>query len=382
MLRRLSIAFLALVLCSGVEVLGEDSTAPKGNWTFTNIEPYTYWLDGIVPSGASVDILYNGLRLVPGLDTILETDVGAGWQTNYFYRNPNGSPYTGPGETPASFDQAEFLDDIGIRQGLVRDGERKRNLLEIFLFYRLHYDRNFPTMGGEGSLLYDSAFPDRREILANALHAGLAVNTVSVDLIHKTHSGVYAEASAEWGPRRLFNGIGDADYYRLNATFKGFLPIFAFSESAGTKNLLSMYAAGYFCADYAGGESIPIFVFESYGGRYPRWSNSPTVYGLEEGLYGADLKILGNLELRVLGPAIGSRDLVPGLFAFLDTAYYNGYFMDPADSPGGYLASGGAGILVDFLNFADINAYFAYPILGKRVDGQAYAIGFGFSMAF
>src|SRR5208282_439597 len=161
--RRLSIAFLVLALCSGVEALGEDSSAPKGNWTFTNIEPYTYWLDSIVPSGASVDILYNGLRLIPGLDTILETDVGAGWQTNYFYRNPDGSPYTGPGEPPSSFDQAEFLDDIGIRQGLLRDGERKRDLLEVFLFYRLHYDRNFPTVGGEGSLLYASAFPDRQE---------------------------------------------------------------------------------------------------------------------------------------------------------------------------------------------------------------------------
>jgi hypothetical protein len=382
MLRRLAIAFLALALYSATEVSGENSTASKGIWTIDNIEPYTYWLDGIVPSGASVDILFNGLRLFHGLDTILETDIGGGWQTNYFYRNPDGSPYTGPGETPSSFDQAEFLDDFGIRQGLLRDEERDRNLLEVFLFYRLHYDRNFPTTGGEGSLLYASAFPDRQEILANALHAGLAFDTVSVDVIHKTHSGVYAEASAEWGPRSLFNGIGGADYYRLNATLKGFLPLFALSESAGTRNLLSMYAASYFCADYAGGESVPIFVFESYGGRYPRWSNSPTIYGLEEGLYGADLKILENLELRILGPALGSRDIVPGLFAFLDSAYYDGYFMDPTDSPGGYLASGGGGILLDFFNFADLNAYFAYPILGKRVDGRAYAIGFGFSMAF
>lgn len=382
MLRRLSIALLALALSSGFEVLAEDSTVPKGTWTFTDIEPYTYWLDGIVPSGASVDILFDGLRPFPGLDTILETDVGAGWQTNYFYRNPNGSPYTGPGETPASFDQAEFLDDIGVRQGLVRDGERKRNLLEIFLFYRLHYDRNFPTMEGEGSLLYDSAFPDRREILANALHAGLAVNTVSVDLIHKTHSGIYAEASAEWGPRCLFNGIGGADYYRLNATFKSFLPIFALSDAKGARNLLSLYAAEFLGVDYAGGGSVPIFVFESYGGRYPRWSNSPTVYGLEEGLYGADFKALENLEFRLLGPAIGSRDVVPGLFAFLDTAWYDGYFMDPTGAPGGYLASAGGGVILDFLNLADLNAYFAYPILGRRVDGQAYYLGFGFSLAF
>ncbi len=382
-MRRLMCAgAVALLVCFGGAVAGAQSTTPTGTWTFTGYGLYGYWLYGFVPSGASVNILYNGVRFAPGLDTIIEDDVGAGWQSNNFYRNSDGSLYTGNDPVITTYDQAEFVNDLGIRQGVLWNETQKRNLLEAFLFYRIHYDYNVQTGGAAPQLVFASNFPDRTQILGNALHAGLSYNTVAVDDIHKTEEGIYGEASVEWGPSFLFNSIGNADYYRFNATFKGYKTLFTGSTEDGTMNLFSAYLADFFGVDYAGGSSIPIYVIESYGGRYMRWSNSTSIHGLDDGHYGTDLKVLNNLELRLVGPAVIWSDLVPAVFIFVDTAYYNGFFMDPNNTPGGFIGSTGAGIYLDFFGLCNFNLYFAYPFAGTRVDGSAYSISAAFNLAF
>jgi hypothetical protein len=373
---------MALLVCLGGATAGAQSTTPTGTWTFTGIGLYAYWLGGFVPSGASINVLFTGLQLAPGLDTILEDDIGAGWQSNTFYRNADGSMYMGNDPVVTTFDQAELVNDLGIRQGILWNDSQKRNLLEAFLFYRIRYDYNAQTGGAAPQLLFASNFPDRDQILANALHAGLSFNTVATDDVHKTRTGVYGEASVEWGPGFLFNGIGSADYYRLNATFKGYVTLATVSTADGGMNLFSAFLADYLGVDFAGGSSIPVFIFESYGGRYMRASNATTIHGLDDGHYGADLKILNNLELRLVGPAVIWRDLLPAMFIFLDTGYYDGFFKDPAGAPGGILASTGAGIYIDVFDLCNLNLYFAYPFSGARVDGNAWSIGAGFNLAF
>ena len=274
---------VSILVCLGGATALAQSTTPTGTWTITGFGLYAYWLDGFVPSGASIDILYTGVQLVPGLDTIIEDDPGAGWQSNDFYLNPDGSHYTGPytggntspsyntglldilgptsgGNSPATYDQAELLNDIGIRQGIIWNPEQKRNLLEGFLFYRVHYDYNSVATewGQQYTLIGNSTFPDKTQILSNALLAGLSLNTVATDPVHKTEQGLYGEASAEWGPGFLFNSIGGADYYRLNATLKAYQTLFTRSTAADpAMNLVSAYLADYVGVDYAGGARFP-----------------------------------------------------------------------------------------------------------------------------
>jgi len=407
MKRTTTACVVALLLCLGGTTAMAQSTTPKGTWTVTSFGLYAYWLDGFIPSGASIDILYAGARLLPGLDTIIEVDPGAGWQSNDFYLNPDGSHYTGPytggntspsfsspvaflgptsgGNSPTIYDQAEFMSDFGIRQGIVWNPDQKRNLLEGFLFYRARYDANSVATewGQQDTLLNQSTFPDRAEIFSNALLAGLSMNTVATDPVHKTEQGIYGEASAEWGPGFFFNGLGGADYYRLNATLKMFQTLFTKSTAADAgMNLLSAYLADYVGIDYAGGSSVPIQVFESFGGRYMRMGNSTTIHGLDDGNYATGLKLINNLELRVVGPAIAWPDLEPALFVFLDTAYYDGYFQQPANTASGVLGSTGAGIYVNVFDLADLNLYVAFPFAGARINGSPYAISAAFNLAF
>ncbi len=409
MKRTTSACVLAILLCLGGATAFAQSTTPTGTWTFTGYGLYAYWLDGFVPSGASIDILYAGMRLIPGLDTIIEDDPGAGWQSNNFYVNPDGSHYTGPftggntsasytqtgfvnilgptsgGNSPTTYDQAEFVNDIGIRQGILWNPGQKRNLLEGFLFYRVHYDYNSVSTewGQQSSLLNDSTFPDKTQILSNALLAGLSLNTVAVDPVHKTEQGIYGEASAEWGPSFFFNTIGGSDYYRFNATLKLYQTLFAKSTASDPNmNLLSGYLADYVGVDYAGGSSVPVFVFESFGGRYVRAGNSTTIHGLDDGNYATGLKLINNLELRVVGPAIVWRDLEPALFAFVDTAYYNGYLQESSNTASGFLGSTGIGIYIDVFDLADLNLYFAYPFSGTKTSGSPYTISAAFDLAF
>ncbi len=373
---------LALLLWMCGETGWGQEALPNGTLTPANFTLYTYWLDGLVPSGAGAGLLYNGFKAVKGLDTIVEEDVAAGYQLSDFYRNPNGSPYTGPSENPTTFDQAEFLDDFGIRQGLLWNPQTKQNLLEAFLFYRAHFDHDYPTQGNPDALIFSSSLPDRIEIFSNAVQAGFAFNTVVRSKAHQTRNGVYAEASIEWAPSFFFNTDGDADYYRLNGTFQGFKTIYV-APSARGRNRFGIYLADSLEVDYAGGSSIPFYVFESFGGRNMRSDVDPTIRGFETGLYGADFKVLNNFDVRMTGPTVVVwKPFVPGLYTFLDTEYYDGYFDDPFNTPGGVLASTGFGCYLNFDDLVNGTIYIAFPFEGQRVDGAPVAPGAALSLLF
>ena len=61
------------------------------------------------------------------------------------------------------------------------------------------------------------------------------------------------------------------------------------------------------------------------------------------GASGAEFKVLNNFDVRLTGPSIISNDLVQGLYAFFDAEYYDGFFDDPSNTPGGLLAPPGSG---------------------------------------
>jgi hypothetical protein len=369
---------VAAFLATSSAALHAQMEAPSGAWGLANLGIRTYWW-GIVPTGGDFSVLYKGLRLVPGLDTILENDLGAGYESDNYYRNPDGSPYWGPSGSgsPVVFDRLEILEGIGIRQGILFDKGRDRNLLEGFLFYRMHFDRNYGTT----QLVFQSGLPDQNRILSNSLIAGLSASTLEKDEVHKTRDGLYGEASIQWGPRFLFNSIGNADFFRLNANFKAFRTLFAAPEK-GISNLFSLYAADFASIDYVGGASIPFYVQESTGGLSPEATTDDWVRGFETGSYGAIFKIVNKFDIRAQGPALYWPSLVPGAYLFADAGYYSGFYGDPTNTPGGFLASVGIGGYLDFFDLANVTGYLALPIAGQRVDGAVFAISFHFNLDF
>jgi hypothetical protein len=355
--------------------------APEGVWTFTNFGVRAYWW-GIVPTGGDFSILYNGFRLLPGLDTIVENDAGAGYETDNFYRKPDGGLYFGPSGdgSPVLYDRLEILEGLGIRQGILWDKSRNRNLLEGFLFYRLHYDWNNPS-SGTSPLLFQSGLPDADQILSNSLIAGVSISTIDKDKVHKTMNGLYGEVSVQWGPSFFFNSIGKADFFRLNATAKGFGTLYAAPEK-GDANFFSIYLGDFVSVDYTGGSSIPVYVQESTGGLAPRATTDDWVRGFETGSYGTTFKAANNFDIRFQGPAIIWPSVVPGMYLFSDAGYYNGFSGDPANTAGGFLASVGAGGYLDFFDLTNLTGYLAFPVVGKRVDGASWVISFHFNLDF
>ena len=363
----------------GTPPANAQMAAPSGTWTLANFGVRTYWW-GLVPTGGDFSILYDGIKLFPGLDTIMETDLGAGYEVDNYYRNPDNTPYFGPSGdgSPVLFDRLEILSGLGIRQGILWDQARSRNLLEGFVFYRLHFDKNYAS---SNSLISQSALPDRGQILSNSLIAGLSASTVVEDDVHKTWDGLYGEVSVQWGPSFFLNGIGNADFFRLNVKFKGFKTLYSAPET-GKWNFFSVYLGDFISLDYAGGSSIPFYVQESTGGLAPRATTDDWVRGFETGSYGTMLKAVNNFDIRFQGPAVMWPSVVPGLYVFSDQGYYSGFSGDPSGTPGGVLASVGVGGYLDFFDLTNLTGYLAFPVYGHRIDGASWVISFHFHLGF
>lgn len=369
-----------------------QSKTEKNPFSFSVTGLRAYWL-GIVPTGLDLKLDYRISPLVHGLDSILEMTAGAGYEPENFYRTSTGSPYTQPGYATAGpsgnnisdFDRVQAVSDLGFRQGILYNPKQNRNLLEAFAFYRFHYDHYSEPPNATGGLIFSSPFPDRNQILSNSIMGGFDYDTLQYDKLHKTYQGIYAETSLEWGPRFFFNGIGNADFLRWNFKGKIFRTLYTStytSKTAKKMNRFSLYAGEYFSADYATGNSIPIYVQQTLGGRELRFGLGGTVRGFETAAYDTNFKAVNSLEIRAVGPAIFVPSLAPGLFAFVDTGYYNGYFQDPSHTPGGFLASTGVGAYLVSFDLASIDAILAFPLYGHRIDRSPYNISFHFSLHF
>lgn len=378
--KALSLVIAAIAAVTGVVSLGAQMENPSDTLGLANFGIRTYWF-GLVPTGGDFSVLYRAPRLFPGLDTIVENDFGAGYETDNYYRNPGGTPYSGPSDTgsPVVFDRLEILEGLGIRQGILWDTERNRNLLEGFLFYRLHFDRNYST--GANELVFLSGLPDATQILSNSLIVGISASTLDRDTVHKTWNGLYGEASVQWGPGFLFNSIGNADFYRFNVTLKGYRTLYT-APAEGEWNLFSIYAGDFISIDYAGGSSIPFYVQESTGGLAPRATTDDWVRGFESGSHDTLFKIVNNFDVRFQGPAMIWPSTLPGAYVFSDVGYYSTFHNDPSNTPGGFLASVGIGGYVDVFDLGVVTGYVALPLYGRRVDGSSWTINFHFHLGF
>jgi hypothetical protein len=327
--------------------------------------------------GADSGVGYTGFDLLEGRDTTLWLWAGGGWEQMPFYRDADGSlaaeyldvtsgsiVHGLPAGINASNDpfyqRAEGKWQLGIVQGLVAGEGDAPDRVVAFLYYRGRYDAHFT----QGALIAGTlfAFPDQDGIFQNSLLAGVAYQGVTKNA-HKVKSGVAAEASVEWGPWY------PADFLRLNASARFFLPLFDAMPDRD-RNVFSIYAGDFIAADWITGDAVPLNVRQSFGGRSPRLGLGGAVRGVDSGSLDTNFKLVNNLEVRVLGPALFMPDIVPGLVVYLDAGFF-----DSAGSPGpaarGFVASTGAGVFVDLFGFAQLTGYLHYRLVGVNANGSA-----------
>ncbi|GAB1455560.1 hypothetical protein MASR2M48_08670 [Spirochaetota bacterium] len=354
MKKRYGAFILAAVMCV-IPAAAEDGDIAIG---FEGVR----FLYSLIPSGVDLSLTYTGLDLMEQADTKLFLKAGGGYEDTVLARDPNtGNPslLSKDGGSGIAFNTPNFQWELAFIQGFSRRDDGN-NMLEAFAFYRGRYDI-YPN-----SAYSSDVFTDMQGLFGTSLMGGLSYDSVATSR-HRAKSGVYAEASAEWGPDLL---NAKTDFWRVSSKAKGFLPVFDIPTEGG--NLFNIYLAGFASVDYAQGSSVPIYVNQSFGGRDLRSSMGDCVRGYGWNAYDASLKTVANAEIRLVGPAIWLDAIVPYLFGFADAGYYAG-FADTNDfaDASGFLSSLGAGIALDLVGFAQVGITVGHKLIADTLYGPA-----------
>lgn len=84
----------------------------------------------------------------------------------------------------------------------------------------------------------------------------------------------------------------------------------------------------------------------------------------------------------MLGPSLGGRILTPGLPAFIDAAFLDGYFKDLESSQASVIASTGLGVFVSILARLNLTCFAAFPIAGSTLSGATVVPGASLHLSF
>ncbi len=356
--------------------------------------------------GLDIDVGYRGVRFFAGVDTILWVSAGGGYERKTFFHNPDGTIYNGgdpqidPEKDPF-FYRANVQWAAGISQGIIsrgllpqrllplglspsepsltRENARKgENVLEAFIFYKGRFDMHLHDRENPDQLIFRSqTIEDKDGVFQNSFLGGFTLDNIKEHRRSKVKEGYFAEISGEWGPEWFGNNIfGKADFMRFNLSMKGFIPLLDLYPE-NFMNILSIYAGAFISLDYFSGNSVPLNVRQTLGGRDPRTGLGGAVRGIDDGRFDAPFKVVGNLELRVNLPALIWKDLVPGLLLYFDSGYYN----ELNGSVLGFLFSAGGGLYLDFFNISELIVYTQYFLNGTNVNEKSFTpfrLGFGF----
>lgn len=377
MTSRRSIAFAAALLAAALPLrAGEAASEGRSPWIL--VPNVRIW-------GADMTVGYRGLRILPGVDSVLWAHLGGGWEGHALYRDFSASPVVGvpvAKDDPAAPYSALTIDwQVGLSQGILFSERLDRNLLEAVFLAKQRLDRYYQNAAGSSSFLADSSLPDRGGIVLTSFLLALRWDGVEVVKHRQTRNGLYGELSAEWAPAGLFGS--PADYLRLDAHLSGLVtlvdrPRLALVAGDRVEGDLLLPLSGDLVA-------VPAWARSTLGGM------NPDGFGGESGLGGAvrgvaserfdgTLKLVNNLELRLLFPDILPVAIFPGLIAYLDAGAADYRGLDRRiDLPGDLFVSAGAGLYLRAL-VADLVLYGSYCL--APADAAGFAVDFRFSTQF
>jgi hypothetical protein len=373
---KMRLPLIVLFLVLSVSLFAEDpaaSSESKGR------DPFLFNL-GLRLIGADVSIGWRGLTQEPNPDTIIWAIVGGGYEWPNYFRTSANQLYTGGGvNNPETYTRIGGRVDLGLAQGFVWNENLKFNRFEAFGFIRtrLDYVSDDPA---KNELILASGQPDAAGLFQASFLAGVSYKDLDKTDAHLKLSGLYAEASVEWGPQFLFNDLyGRADFVRLNVTARGFLPLFDIDPQAEL-NILSGYAGAFFSVDWCGGASVPANIQQTFGGRDGRFGLGGAVRGYEDARFDGRFKAVLNLEFRLNLWQFKIIDtFTPGVFAFFDSGYFN-FIYYPED---GFLFSTGAGVFLNVWKLTTLTLYVVMPLSHAQIDGTTWVhIGYGLDAHF
>lgn len=389
-MRKLGRLFLLFILFTTIlSGLSAEESSDSSDWKFSVAGLRVLWF-GVTPTGGDATLTYSGIELMEDLNTYLFFKFGGGYEEKVYYHTADGSVLYDTYGLDKEYKRraTNFQWEAALYQGLTWNERTDDNLLEAFLYYRGRFDDynyNAPAYDSIVPYLFDPASPftDQEGLFGTSLMAGVCWKDLTEDS-HQVQKGIYGEVSAEYGPRWLANALfGDTDYWRLNLQAKAFLPLFDLDETS-EKNIFSIYLGDYLSVDYSGGESVPVYVIQTFGGKGLRKGLGGSVRGYDKYAWDTRFKAVNNLELRVNGPALGHPKLIPTLFGYFDAGYFAGYQTAPGvfTTDAGFLCSAGAGIAINAFGIEHVRLSFDFPLIGERRDRKTWFMDIDFGLHF
>lgn len=358
---------VSLFICLSVFIYSDNSEKDV-NFTIEGIR--TYWF-GFIPSGLDVGFTFNNINFLPDYPSSIWLKIGGGYQEKLLYREETAVPYTGIADS----DSIKYMTvngqlELGLFQNLYTSSPDSQ--LDAFFLFRPSFYYNIEDLNASPSqIIFSESFfaPESEGLLSNSLILGAFFDSVKTT-DHDTKDGIYAEVSIEWGPSWLLNTVfGSSDFVQLNGTVKGFYTLFDSSPNKPL-NLFSVYLADFLSIDYSDGLNIPLYVMQSFGGLDRRGGIGGSVRGFEKWRFNTQFKFVNNIEIRINGPAIILPSIIPSFVGYFDAGFFVGFFNDPSNTEGGFLASTGFGIYINVLNFTHLGATLDFPLYGERLDGS------------
>ena len=372
---RLSLLLLLVGIASVPPVSGQEEVSPF------RISPDLRLL------GATAELAYLGLDLIPGLETEFALSASGAYQNSSYFRNPDGG-FVRPAQFAdadqvaklTSYPQLNIIWYGGARQELVSD-------FWVEAFYRGWLSKNFLDETEPANLMRNSLAPDSQFILANSFILALRIDTLVSAPFSGIKTGVQTILSVEAAPLGL-NGEGQASYLRASLESKLFIPLIEETNPQDQKNIFSAYLGLYNITDYTTGlspdlafDGVPTHIRQSFGGLSSREGLGGAVRGFNAGLFDAAVKSATSLELRANLPTLIFPGLVPVFLIYADLGVWGLPIEGGPDADTwGSIASTGAGLGLDLFGFGTVLVYTHVALKETPLENKAWtpvAIGFG-----
>ena len=256
------------------------------------------------------------------------------------------------------------ISELTLKQGFIHEEGRKKALFAVYGKYGFHITSPEENFGGGVSDFLDgtlSAYPDRDGTITNILKAGFEVDRLDKGDVYE---GFNIDGSVTYAPPWFFNDyIGNSDFYNLNLTAKGFLPLLELKQENSELALIGIYLGDRIMVDYQTGTAIPQFYQELPSLGYK-------MRGFESNSYGTEFSIVNNFDVRFYALELIDDIINPVVTLFFDMGYYAGNYYNTQTAANGFLCSTGFEAALNLFDFAQVGYRFGFPLVGQNMGGS------------
>lgn len=367
----------SILLVLGLLASLELGAAPA-RYVFWNLKQHPEILGGFFPSWIGMGVGIDTPTFIPGRRTELQVLGGGGYSQRKAWYDPTTGLMLEGDRNPLVFDVEEYDWRLRFSQGFGASRVEGKDLLTAYAGYDGAYTKTRDSMvegarrkngGTKQDVLgvdawfslhgADSAanpyYPDMGQSLLTTLFAGVKFDQMDDRIT--TQDGFSAEFTAKYLPKALNDAMdGTADAYSFTVNLVASRTL-ASLKNADDRNLFSLVLIDRANANWTSGDAVPLYLQEST-------ALARKVRGFSYWSYDTELSLVNNLELRICGPELLVRGVLPRVNFFYDVGYGCGDYYNTSTYGDHFLSSIGVQATVTMFDFFDLGLQYAYLFSG------------------